>query len=155
METPKLGNLNKEQLAALLAEKRKEICRLEQELLREIDEESKEKDDAAPKSEGKDGETVAEAKKPSGEKPCAKDENKNESNKGDGEKVDAAKAKGSANGEEENDEYDIWKPPTWCIPIRADVRNFDFKKLAETQKKLTGKTYISTLARLTVHRSFV
>lgn len=143
MATTKLANLSKEELAELLSAKRKEICRIEQELLREIEtefqgreqEEAKEQEKAQEKGE-ESSKGKSAAKLGAGEKE-KKDENApNKSNTSEENKTAAAeKAQ-----EEESDEYDIWKAPKWCIPIRADVRNFDFKKLAETQRKLTGKS---------------
>jgi len=34
-----------------------------------------------------------------------------------------------------------WVVPPYCVPIRADIRQFDFKKLADTQKKLSGRLF--------------
>ena len=39
------------------------------------------------------------------------------------------------------DEECLWKPPKWCVPIRADVRTFDFDALAKAQKELTGRLF--------------
>lgn len=43
--------------------------------------------------------------------------------------------------ERENEELEVWIPPPFCIPITADVRTFDFKKLAKVQRKTRGKLY--------------
>jgi len=36
---------------------------------------------------------------------------------------------------------DIWRPPPLSVPIRADVRKFDFENLAKHQKRATGKMF--------------
>lgn len=36
---------------------------------------------------------------------------------------------------------DIWRPPPLSIPVRADVRNFDFRKLASLQRKARGTLF--------------
>lgn len=41
----------------------------------------------------------------------------------------------------EGEDVAVWIPPPFCIPITADVREFDFKQLATTQRKLEGKLY--------------
>lgn len=38
-------------------------------------------------------------------------------------------------------QIEVWKPPPRCVPICADVRTFNFKKLAETQRRKTGKLF--------------
>jgi mRNA (2'-O-methyladenosine-N6-)-methyltransferase len=43
--------------------------------------------------------------------------------------------------DEEDEEESLWKPPKWCVPIRADVRDFQFDKLAEVQKAMTGRLF--------------
>jgi len=34
-----------------------------------------------------------------------------------------------------------WVVPKYCVPIRADIRQFDFKKLAMKQKELSGRLF--------------
>jgi len=41
----------------------------------------------------------------------------------------------------DEDDESIWKPPQWCVPIRADVRSFNFDELAKAQKELTGRLF--------------
>ena len=38
-------------------------------------------------------------------------------------------------------EENIWHPPKFCVPIRADVRTFDFMALAKAQKDITGRLF--------------
>jgi mRNA (2'-O-methyladenosine-N6-)-methyltransferase len=42
---------------------------------------------------------------------------------------------------DDEEEESLWKPPRWCVPIRADVRTFDFDALAKAQKELTGRLF--------------
>jgi len=44
------------------------------------------------------------------------------------------------NAEDEGD-LELWTVPPHCIPIRADVRTFDFAALAQAQKQLTGRLF--------------
>ena len=81
MATTKLANLSKEELAELLSAKRKEICRIEQELLREIEtefqgreqEEAKEQEKAQEK--GEESSKGKSAAKPGAGEKEKKDEN--------------------------------------------------------------------------------
>jgi len=43
--------------------------------------------------------------------------------------------------EPNEDELVVWTPPPRCVPIRADVRTFDFARLAAAQRELTGRLF--------------
>jgi len=43
--------------------------------------------------------------------------------------------------EKEEEKYVGWIVPKYCIPIRADIRSFNFKLLASTQKNLSGRLF--------------
>jgi len=42
---------------------------------------------------------------------------------------------------EDAEEEPVWKPSKYCVPIRADVRNFNFKDLVQCQLRATGRKF--------------
>jgi mRNA (2'-O-methyladenosine-N6-)-methyltransferase len=53
---------------------------------------------------------------------------------------------------EAEDETRFWTPPPRCVPIRADVREFDFAKLASAQKEVRGTRPACLSARVPAGR---
>uniref|UniRef100_A0A7S2RKT2 mRNA m(6)A methyltransferase n=1 Tax=Mucochytrium quahogii TaxID=96639 RepID=A0A7S2RKT2_9STRA len=201
MEIPsRLQGLSEDELIKLIDSTKREICKLEQEIIIEFQEEKQElakrleeeankagekKDvDRASKEDktkaggdnkeeaGKDGQEeqrdkVAganaldeksmelEACAQDGQKQETKDDVKGEKKqevKADAQDENKQETKAEAQDEKkkkkkeeeakkDDDEYDIWKPPKKCVPIRADVRSFNFKALAEAQRRATGRLF--------------
>lgn len=147
MEIPSdLGKASIEDLEKYILQTKKEIAKAEQELIREIvlkDEELAKKD--APKGdktadEKKKDEDVemkdAENNKKSSNEKKSSDENKDSSNT-----VKGKTEKDKPKDEKKEQQLGIWKVPEWSIPMRADVRTFDFDKLIAEQRRNTGKLF--------------
>ena len=133
MEVPHdLKSLSTEELESLAASARRQIAALEQKIIRDdiaklsVDSKDDEKKDEAR------GEEKGKQEAP-GADSASKENAPRDSNKGEEKKEDA---------KEKNPDLELsWQPPPFCVPIRADVRTFDFEKLAATQKKATGRLF--------------
>jgi len=62
-------------------------------------------------------------------------------NKKKEEEEERKKAEGVVEVKEKRRRRSGWQVPKYSIPIRADIREFDFKKLAMKQKQLTGRLF--------------
>lgn len=61
--------------------------------------------------------------------------------KAEKEREEKEKEKGGSDDEDNDKHRGGWIVPEYSIPIRADIRKFDFVKLAETQRKLSGRLF--------------
>mmetsp|Transcript_12715 Transcript_12715/g.14453 ORF Transcript_12715/g.14453 Transcript_12715/m.14453 type:complete len:287 (+) Transcript_12715:91-951(+) len=115
-----------DEIEALIQSARQEIAKIELELLREIEEENQ---------------VPEETEKPEFKDPKDKDIKDKENGTANLE-CKTAKDDLNANKEKQKDDTEgIWKPPAMCIPMRGDVRSFDFEKLIREQKRATGKLF--------------
>ncbi|GBG31206.1 N6-adenosine-methyltransferase subunit METTL3 [Hondaea fermentalgiana] len=152
-----LLGLSEEQLVKYIDATKQEMCRLEQEILADLCAEHEEESAQGSSDNGKDcsnseGEVsaseaavAADADAAAASGATANDDNPAQSGEAD---QATANAKTSAAPKEEDPadeatvpQLEVWKPPRRCVPIRADVRTFDFRKLAQTQRRKTGKLF--------------